>query len=139
MLDQVTRAPLYDGIDLFMPAILKINPQKKVVHSSFFGRVTDQQLLDHRETIASHPDFRSEYDEIIDLTMVTDFAVTPAGMQQLADKKSLFKTSARHVIIAPKDSSFEKAEQFKQIAQASRPGLAVARTSAEAYAILGLK
>lgn len=122
-----------------MPAILKINPQKKVVHSSFFGRVTDQQLLDHRETIASHPDFRTEYDEIIDLTMVTDFAVTPAGMKQLADKKSLFKTSARHVIIAPKDSSFEKAEQFKKLAQPSRPGLTVARTSAEAYEILGLK
>jgi hypothetical protein len=122
-----------------MPAILKINPQKKVVYSTFFGVVTDQEFLEHRQTIMSHPDFRSHYDEIVDLTMVTDFQVSPAGMQELAGKESLFQLTSKHAIIAPKDFSFEKAEQFKRLADASRPMLKVVRSAAEAYEILGLE
>ena len=122
-----------------MPAILKINPQKKVVYSTFFGVVTDQDFLEHRQTIMSHPDFRTHYDEIVDLTMVVDFNVSPAAMQELAGKESLFLPSSKHAIIAPKDFSFEKAEQFKRMAERSRPGLKVARSAAEAYEMLGLK
>ena len=122
-----------------MPVILKINPQKSVVHSTFFGVVTDQEILSHNQTIASHPDFRPEFDEIVDLTMVTDLQVSPGAMKELAGRKSVFEPSAKHVIVAPKDFSFEKAEAFKHMAEASRPTLRVARTAAEAYEILGLK
>ena len=122
-----------------MPVILKINPQKGVVHSTFFGVVTDQELLSHSQTVASHPDFRAKFDEIIDLTMVTDLQVSPTAMQELAGRKSVFQPSAKHVIVAPKDFSFEKAQEFKRMAETSRPTLRVARTSAEAYEILGLK
>src|SRR5579864_384139 len=122
-----------------MPAILKINPQKHVVHSTFFGVVTDKELLGYGEIIVSHPDFRPEYDEIIDLTMVSDMQVSPAAMRELAERKSVFQASSKHLIIAPKDFSFEKAEEFKRMAETSRPMLKVARTAAEAYEILGLK
>ena len=122
-----------------MPVILKINPQKRVVQSTFFGVVTDQELLNHTQTIASHPDFRAEFNEIVDLTMVTDLQVSPAAMQELAGRASVFQPAAKHVIVAPKDFSFEKAEQFKRMAEKNRPTLRVARTAAEAYEILGLK
>lgn len=121
-----------------MPVVLKINPQKRVVHSTFFGVVTDKELLNHGETIASHAEFRPEFDEIVDLTMVTDFQVSPRAMQELAGRQSVFRQSAKHVIVAPKEFSFEKAEQFKKLAEKSRPTLRVARTAAEAYEILGL-
>ena len=125
--------------DLPMPVILKINPQKKVVYSTFFGIVTDQEMLEHSKTIAEHPNFRPEFDEIADLTMVTELRVTRAALQELASRESVFQNSVKHVIVAPKDFSFEKAEQFKQMAESSRPSLKVARTAAEAYEILGLK
>ena len=122
-----------------MPVILKINPQKRVVHSTFFGLVTDAELLGHTDTISSHPHFRPDYDEIVDLTMVTDMKVTPNGLQQLASRKSIFLVSSRHAVVAPKDFSFQKAEEFRQIAESSRPNLKVVRTAAEAYEFLGLK
>lgn len=122
-----------------MPVILKINPQKRVVHSTFFGTVTDAELLGHTETISWHPDFQPEYDEIVDLTMVTDMQVTPNGLQQLASKKSLFLSSSKHAVVAPKDLSFQKAEEFRRMAEASRPNLKVVRTAAEAYEFVGLK
>ena len=122
-----------------MPSILKINPQKRVVHSTFFGVITDQELLGHAETIRSHPDFRPEYDEIVDLTMVTDPQITPSAMRQLASSKSLFLPSSKHAIVAPKDLSFEKAEEFRRISDGSRPNLKVVRTAAEAYEFVGLR
>lgn len=122
-----------------MPVILKINPQKRVVHSTFFGLVTDSELLGHTETIFSHPNFRPEYHEIVDLTMVTDLQVTPNALQTLASRKSLFQSSSRHAVVAPKDFSFQKAEEFRRIAESSRPNLKVVRTAAEAYEFVGLK
>ena len=122
-----------------MSVILKINPQKRVVHSTFFGTVTDAEMLTHSHTIAAHPDFRSDYDDIIDLTMVTELRVSTAAMQQLAGRKSVFQSAVKHVIIAPKDFSFERAEEFKRIAEASRPNLRVVRTAPDAYEFVGLK
>lgn len=122
-----------------MPVILKINPQKRVVHSTFFGVVTDEEMLAHSHTIATHPDFRSEYDEIVDLSLITDLRVSTAAMQELAGRKSVFQSSAKHVIIAPTDFSFHRANELKRIAEASRPNLKVVRTAADAYAFVGVK
>ena len=122
-----------------MSVILKINPQKRVVHSTFFGIVTDEEILAHSHTIRGHPDFRSEYDEIIDLTMVTHLKVSTKAMQELAGRKSVFHASVKHVIIAPKDFSFDRAQEFKRIAEASRPNLKVVRTATDAYEFVGLK
>jgi hypothetical protein len=122
-----------------MPVILKINPQKKVVHSTFFGVVTDREMLAHSETISSHAEFRPEFDEIIDLTMVSELRVTETAMKELATKESVFARLAKHVIIAPKDFSYERALELKRIAEATRPGLTVVRTAAEAYQLVGLR
>lgn len=122
-----------------MPAVLKINPQKRVVVSTFFGAVTDQEFLNHRQTIVGHPDFKPEFDEIVDLTIVSDFQVSAAALQKLATQESVFRPSSKHAVVAPKDISFEKAELFKRMANSSRPDLKVLRTAAEAYEFLGLK
>jgi len=84
-----------------MPVVLKVNPQKKVVHSTFFGLVTDQEILEHSQTIRTHPDFKRDYGEIVDLTMVTEMRVTRAALQKLAEDPSVFEPSVRHAIVAP--------------------------------------
>lgn len=122
-----------------MPVILKINPQRRVVHSTFFGVVTDEEVLGHSQTIASHPEFRPDYDDIVDLTMVEEARVSIAAMQQLAGKRSVFLPSVKHVIIAPKDFSFTQASEYKRISEKSRPNLRVVRTAAEAYELIGLR
>jgi hypothetical protein len=122
-----------------MPVILKINPQKRVVHSTFFGVITDKEFLGHSEAILSHPDFRPEYDEIVDLTMVTDPQISRAALQQLAGKKSVFLPYSKHAIVAPKDLAFEMAEEFRRMAEVSRSNLKVVRSAAEAYDFVGVK
>jgi hypothetical protein len=126
------------GMESFMPVVLKVNPQKKVVYSTFFGIVTDEELLEHAHTIHSHPDFRREYGEIVDLTMVTEMRVTREALRRLAQAPSVFEPAVKHAIIAPKDSAFEEAQAFSHLAATSRRNLKVVRTAAEAYKFLGL-
>lgn len=121
-----------------MPVVLKVNPQKKVVHSTFFGLVTDQEILEHSQTIRTHPDFKRDYAEIVDLTMVTEMRVTRAALQKLAEDPSVFEPSVRHAIVAPKDFAFQEAKAFASFPSANRRNLKVVRTAAEAYEFLGL-
>jgi|SRR6185437_9427890 len=122
-----------------MPVILKINPQKRVVHSTFFGLVTDEELLAHGATIRSHPEFKPDYSEIVDLTMVTDLQVSRESLQKLARQKSIFHDSVKHAVIAPKDLTFQQAQEFQSMASPKRPNLKVVRTAAEAYEFVELK
>lgn len=121
-----------------MPVVLKVNPQKKVVYSTFFGVVTDEEILDHAQTIRSHPDFRRDYAEIVDLTMVSELRFTQEAMQRVASRPSVFEPAVKHVIIAPKDFAFSKAQTITNLAVASRKDVKVVRTAAEAFEFLGL-
>ena len=55
-----------------MPVVLKIDPQRRVVHSAFYGKVTDAEFLGHHKRIASDPDFNSQFADIVDFSDVTD-------------------------------------------------------------------
>ena len=59
-----------------MPVVLKIDSRRRVVYSSFYGRVTDKELLGHRSTIASDPAFNRSFNEIVDLTAVTEHVIS---------------------------------------------------------------
>jgi hypothetical protein len=119
-----------------MPVVLKIDPQRRVVHSAFYGRITDTELLGHRERIASDPDFNSQFADIVDFSDVTDPAITESAIAALAANPSLFSSSAIHIVIAPAAVVFRLGARFKQLAQSSRPNFHVVKTRAEAYQLL---
>lgn len=119
-----------------MPVVLKIDPQRKVVHSAFYGKITDAELLGHRTRIASDPDFNPQFADIVDFTDVTDPAITESAITALAANPSLFSSSAIHIVIAPAAVVFRLGATFKRLAQSSRPNFYVVKTRAEAYQIL---
>ena len=121
-----------------MPVVLKVNPQKRVVYSTFFGLVTDEEILEHGQTIRTHPDFKRDYAEIVDLTMVSEMRVSRAALQKLAEDPSIFEPRAKHAVIAPKDFAFQEANAFATFPSKNRRNLKVVRTAAEAYEFLGL-
>ena len=121
-----------------MPVVLKVNPQKKVVYSTFFGLVTDEEILEHGQTIRTHPDFKRDYCEIVDLTMVSEMRVTRAALRKLAEHPSIFEPSAKHAVIAPKDFAFQEAKAFASFPTTNRRKLKIVRTAAEAYEYLEL-
>jgi hypothetical protein len=119
-----------------MPVVLKIDPQRKVVHSTFYGKITDAELLGHRTRIASDPDFNPQFADIVDFSDVTDAAITENSITVQAANPSLFSSSATHIVIAPAAVMFRLGAKFKELAQSSRPNFYVVKTRIEAYKIL---
>ena len=119
-----------------MPVVLKIDPQRRVVHSAFYGKVTDAEFLGHHKRIASDPDFNSQFADIVDFSDVTDPAITESAMAALAANPSLFSSTAIHIVIAPEAVMFRMGAKFKEIAKSSRPNFYVVRTREEAYKLL---
>jgi hypothetical protein len=122
-----------------MPVILKIDPRRRVVYSTCYGRLTDQEVLDHRSSIASDPNFNREFSEIVDFSAVTEVAVSESTLAKLAGTQSLYSSSVLHIIVAPDGTTSHFANQFKELAQQSRPNLHIVRSRAEAYKLLGKK
>src|SRR5258708_5556192 len=119
-----------------MPVVLKIDPHRRVVHSAFYGKITDAELLGHRQRIASDPDFNPEFADIVDFSDVTDPAITESAIAALAANPSLFSSSAVHIVIAPAAVVFRLGTKFKDLAQSSRSNFYVVKTRAEAYQLL---
>ena len=119
-----------------MPVVLKIDPQRRVVHSAFYGKITDAEFLGHHKRIASDPDFNSQFAYIVDFSDVTDPAITDSAIAGLAANPSLFSSSAMHIVIAPDEVMLRMGARFKELAKSTRPNLYVVRTREEAYKLL---
>jgi hypothetical protein len=119
-----------------MPVVLKVDRQRRVVYSTFYGKITDAELLGHGNAIASDPDFNPRFSEIVDFTGVTDTAISERTLAAMAANPSIFSSSVMHIVVAPGESMFQLVTRFKDFAQSSRPNLFVVRTRGEAYRLL---
>lgn len=121
-----------------MPVVLKIDTRRRLVYSSFYGRVTDEELLGHRATMASDPNFNRDFSEIVDFSAVTESLISEVALAEMARIQSLYSDGVLHIVVAPADLAFHLASQFKTFARQTRRNLLVVRTSQEAYKLLGI-
>ena len=119
-----------------MPVVLKIDPQRQVVYSAFYGRLTAEEMIGHRAVIAADPDFKPHFNEVTDFSAVTEADVSEATLRAMAANPSLYNASVLHIVVAPSDPLFQIASKYRELAQKSRPNLHVVRTRAEAYELL---
>jgi len=122
-----------------MPVILKVDSLRRVVYSTFYGKITDQEILRHGQTIKSDPDFKRDFSEIVDFSAVTEMSISDATLAKIAGTPSLFSESVKHIIVATSDEGFQIASRYKQLADKSRRNLIVVRTREQAYKLLGIK
>jgi hypothetical protein len=121
---------------LQMPVVLKIDPQRQVVYSAFYGKLSEEEVVGHGRLIAADPDFKPHFSEIVDFSAVTEADISDATLGALAANPSLYDDSVLHIVVAPADSLFKIASKYKQLSRTSRPNLFVVRTRAEAYQLL---
>jgi len=122
-----------------MPVVLKIDARRKIVYSAFYGKINDAEVAGHRQAIASDPDFRPHYNEIIDFTAVTEANLSESTLAAMAANPSLFDKSVLHIVVAPADLLFHLARKYKGFANLSRPNVMVVRSRDEAYQLLADK
>ena len=119
-----------------MPSVVKIDVRRKLVYSSFYGKVTGEELLIHRDRILGDPFFNAHFDEIVDFSDCAHTLVTDGTLASIAGAKSIYAPASLHIVVAPSDLPFEMAVRYQQLAQQSRPNLFVVRTIQDAYALL---
>jgi hypothetical protein len=119
-----------------MPVVLKIDPQRKIVYSAFYGKITDAELAGHRRSIAADPDFSPDFSDVVDFSAVTEAEVSDRTLAAMAATPSIYSEAVVHIVVAPADSVFQFASRFKDLAKGSRRNLFVVRTRAEAYQLL---
>jgi hypothetical protein len=119
-----------------MPAVLKIDPQRRVAVSTFYGHVTGKDVLRHQAVIVADPHFHPSFADVVDFSSVSAAAVKDTILKSLAGTRSVFHPDVPHVIIAPADLRYELALKYRDLAQQSRPNLHVVRTLAEARELL---
>ena len=119
-----------------MPAVLKIDPQRRIVSSTFHGQVTSDEIVLHQRTITADAHFQPDFADVVDLSAVSIVAVNDSVLGTLAAGPSVFNDGVPHVIIAPLDLPHELALRYRDLAQKTRSNLHVVRTLAEAQDLL---
>src|SRR5216110_2923606 len=99
-----------------MPATIVIDRGKRVVYSAFHGEVSEREFLEHGPRIEAQPSFDTNYAEIVDLSGVTNVEVSLESLKALAGRRSIFSSSAKHVVVAPPGSIAKLARLFQALA-----------------------
>jgi hypothetical protein len=119
-----------------MPAVLKIDRQRRIVSSTFYGEIAGKDLMEHRERIRTDPEFDPNFAEVVDFSGVKMISVSESALMTLAATESLFSKDVPHVRISPADLPTTLALRYRDIVRETRPHMYVVRTLAEAQKLL---
>lgn len=119
-----------------VPAVLKIDRQRRIVSSTFYGEVAGNDLLQHRERIKADHDFDPSFAEVVDFSGVSIVSVSESALSELAGSGSLFAKHVPHVVITPADLPMNLALKYRNIARETRPNFYMVRTLGEAQELL---
>jgi len=124
-----------------MPFRFEFDAQNKILLSRFEGRLTDESTLEFYAAAWKHAAATSARAGIVDVSAVTEFAVSSEILRQLAGQKPpLSNTMERpRVIVAPQTVAFGLFRMFQISGEHTRPLLRVVRTMDEAFAALGVQ
>jgi hypothetical protein len=123
-----------------MAFVFDFDPAHRVLRSTFSGKVSDEDLLNHQRVGALLVSSLGPRFAIIDLSAADPFEATVDGMRALAKLPPAMPQRERpRVIIAPSDHAFGMARIFEIEGEATRPNLHVVRSVKEAWAIFGVE
>ena len=139
-----------------MPSVVKIDPSRKIVLSTFHGEITGEDLLLHRQAIASDTAFSPDYVDLVDFSGVrlrtvdpsalgelasqgslfNSRTVDPSALGELASQGSLFSPDAIHIIVVPDEDAYQLALSYKEMSARTRVNLYAVRSMSEAREVL---
>ena len=122
-----------------MPASYHIDLRAGVVFSVFEGHVTNEELLDHQQRMATDPDFRPTMNHVIDTRGVTDVSVTALGLRLIATRSNLGPGSRRAIIEGDAISSYGYVRMFETLRSQSGADVRIFSSVEDAHRWLGLE
>jgi hypothetical protein len=95
-----------------MPLDFVIDRERRLVISVGYGRLTFADAEKHQQDLLAEPAFDPSFDQIVDCTRVTEFALSPEEVRIVA-ARSVFSHGSRRVGIAPDDLQFAMMRMFE--------------------------
>lgn len=120
---------------IHMPIQYEIDEDRGVVRTTASGRLTDEELLEHKRALLDDPRFRPGMAELSDVRGVDELAVTPAGIAEAAqfdESHSDHFGSHRLALLVPTDLVFGMGRMYEQRTDGNTGGVQIFRDEAEA-------
>jgi ATP phosphoribosyltransferase regulatory subunit HisZ len=115
-----------------MPFSYKIDKQRRLVMSTAAGVLSKADVLWHQDQLLKDPDFDPSFSQLSDLTHVTGFDVTAAGMREMA-ARTIFSSESRRAVIVNNELGYGLSRMFEILRESKgERGIRVFRNLEEA-------
>ena len=85
----------------FVPVRYVLDMERQLVVTTASGRVTFAEAKAHQDQLKSDPDFRPEFDQLLDATAVSELDISNEEAQSLGRTSPFFSASSRRAWVAP--------------------------------------
>jgi len=121
-----------------MPADFYIDVPRRMVFSRGTGRLSRADCLDHMDRLQPHPDFRPEFNQLLDFRSVTEVNITNGDIINLAERP-VFHPKSLRAFVVKSDLQFGLVRMFATYRQmAGEHGIQIFRDLPLALAYLSL-
>jgi hypothetical protein len=121
-----------------MPGDYYIDSSCVVIFTTLYDTVTDNEVLDIQQRVATDPNFNPDFHHLYDLRQDTAFEVFTRTIQRPASVKLLSEHS-RRVIVTPYNSVYGMARMYEAYHNAGPGQIWIFRSPEEACAWLGIQ
>ena len=88
-----------------MPCHYTIHKAQHLVVTRAVGMVTFQEMKDHQKRLRSDPEFKPEFNQLIDATSATAEDLTRSGAQELT-QGNIFSVTSKRALVATQPAIF---------------------------------
>ena len=120
-----------------LPATYEIDHQRRLITSRLWGPVTDREVFEHNEKLRSDPQFDPTYQQLVDLTGVSEIVVSTSMINETS-LDQFFEPGTRRAMIAVDDAVFGMARMFALRAESVGQTIEVFRDGKQARDWLGI-
>lgn len=121
-----------------MPADFFINPEQRMVYSKATGLFGHADALGHMTRLLRHPDFRPEFNQLLDARDIAKVALTADEVRDLA-ARTVFSAHSKRAFVTKSDHDFALSRMFGSYREIrGEDGIRCFRTMPEALAWLGI-
>ena len=96
-----------------MPFRIQIDVDGRIVLVELTGELSADELIEGNRALATHPDFRSDLDQIVDMSTANGIRIDRHTVRQLTDQPPLFSPRSRRAFVVKTDFGYGMARMFQ--------------------------